>query len=134
MVLSGGLGFVRHDDGLYLYACHGYPYAHSLAIRPSARARFDEVSLGEEDGIARAGLTIGRLPPWHAIYSRRSGEHAYPARRAMFLRVHGPARFIGDVPDSFVDSPCNLAYFPTVTGTDEEMFRSLGRAGEAQLG
>lgn len=130
-VLSLGIGFVRFEDGLYCFEsglsfCPG----HSTAVRVSAAPRFPELSFGEDVEWSK-GLDMSRvrqLPPWHHVYDRTGEGHAYPAPRELFIRAHGPARFVGDERDDFVDLPRDVSRFPLATVTDEEIVRGLERS------
>lgn len=109
-VLTQGIAFVRHEDGLAYY---GNPVdfapAHATAFRVGAEPDFPEVSLAEDVlWSKRLKHKPVLLPPWHAVYERRGRGHAYDAREAEFRFQFGPALEFGDVPDTFVDTPREL--------------------------
>lgn len=118
-VITAGIGFVRHAAGLYLYNSRAPSYfnGHSTAVRVSAAPRFPSRSFGEEEAWSRdllaSGARAALAPPWHLVYYRTGTGHAYPASDAVFMHVHGPAIRVGDVPDSFVDTPCVIEGKPT---------------------
>ena len=118
-VVTAGIGFVRHAAGLYLYNSRAPAYfnGHSTAVRVSMAPYFPSRSFGEEEAWSRelrqSGARATLAPPWHLVYYRTGKDHAYPASDAVFMHVHGPAIRVGDVPDSFVDTPRAIEGKPT---------------------
>jgi hypothetical protein len=98
-------------------------------MRVDTAPRFPEVSLGEDVAWSRElGLDrVVKLPPWHMVYDRRSGHHAFNDCQDEFLASFGPARFIGEELNSFVDTPSDVSGFPLHSADDERIFRALER-------
>jgi hypothetical protein len=127
-VLTQGIGFVRFEDGLFFFEkpIHFCP-GHCTTMRVSASPDFEEVSLGEDVAWTRLmdWKRIRQIPPWHSVYHRDGSGHSFDARRDEFMKNFEPCRRIGDVPDSFVDTPCDLSPFPYEEVTEEMFYRSL---------
>ncbi len=127
-----GLGFVRHDDGLWSYddaRTHFYP-GHCSAVRVRDAVEFPAASYAEDVAWSRAmaGRPSVRLSPWHLVYDRRRpASHAYNAEREVFLRQHGPARFLGDLADERVDRPFRIEA-PWQRVSDDDIFAAMRRA------
>jgi len=127
-VLSLGIAFVRFDDGLYLfttplYFCPG----HSTAYRVSTAPRFPEISLSE-DVVWSKFIKAERakhLPPWHLVYYRVTGQHAFKASQARVIQSFGEARRIGEVPDEFVDVESDVSGYPLVSPDYEAIFQEM---------
>lgn len=130
-VLSWGIAFVRFDDGLYLfktplYFCPG----HATAYRVSTAPVFPEVSLSEDVVWSRTipKERMKHLPPWHLVYYRTSGDHAFEAIKAEMLVSFAPndgALRIGDVPDEFVDVESDVSAYPVEKGDFEPIFQKI---------
>jgi len=138
-VLSKGLGFVRHDDGLWLYSppLRFYP-GHSTSVRVSAAAEFPEWSLSEDVEWSRRMIARGararHLPPAGLVYDRRApAGHAYDASQALFLRAHGPASGPHPGTDQDTNSPHALKFPQPVSASDEAVFRSLETRSRLRL-
>jgi hypothetical protein len=139
-VLSKGIAFVRHDSGLWKYErpltfCPG----HATATRVSAAADFPPWSLSEDVEWTRRmrarGAVVAQLPPWGLVYYRTGTGHAYDASEVEFLRAHGPARSLGDLPDAFADQPPAEPYsWPTqIAAQDGAVFLSLERRARIRV-
>jgi hypothetical protein len=123
-VVHKGIGFVRLPDGLHLFE-HRRAYrtmlGNSLSARVDACPSFTECSSGEELAFTaearRRGLREDVLPPFGFVYDRSQAGHAYVCSPIQFLRAHGPAAFLGALPDTAVD----LVARPS----DEAVFQDL---------
>ena len=128
-VLSKGLAFVQHDSGLWKYETplRFFP-GHSTAVRVAEALDFPEWSLSEDVEWSRRmlakGATWKHLPPWGLVYYRENPEeHAYDASEAIFLRAHGPARYLGA--GLSVDSPFDTNGYRLRHAEDDAVFRDL---------
>jgi glycosyltransferase involved in cell wall biosynthesis len=120
-VVHKGIGFVRLPDGLHLFdSRRGYRMllGNSISARVATCPLFSERSSGEEMAFTlearRRGLREAVLPPFGFVYDRSQIGHAYVCSPVQFLRAHGPAAFLGDLPDSVVDlieRPSDAAVF-----------------------
>jgi hypothetical protein len=125
------LAFVRHDDGLWWYdekQTRFFP-GHSTAVRVREAALFPAASFAEDVEWSRrmAGAKSRRLSPWGLVYDRRDPKsHAYDAEREVFLRQHGPARFLGHRPDTAVDTPFETTA-PWTHVSDADIFAAMRR-------
>jgi len=130
-VLFKPLAFVRHDDGLWLYdetKTQFFP-GHSTAVRPSKALPFPAASLSEDVAWSRLmrGEKSLRLSPWHLVYDRQfPWEHAYSVPREIFLRQHGPAKFVGEVANEVVNSPFSCET-PWIHSKPEDVFLAMRR-------
>ena len=139
-VVYRGLGFVRHDDGLWQYddtRTEFYP-GHCTAVDPRQACEFPEASYAEDVAWSRRmqahGRSAVRLGPWGLVYDRRApAAHAYNAEREVFLRQHGPARFLGAAPDMIVDTPFASAA-PWQCASDDDIFAAMRRTAGAACG
>jgi hypothetical protein len=109
-VVHKGIGFVRFDDGLWLFdnrVPHRVLVASSISARVESCPRFADCSCNEEFAFTREararGLRESTLPPFGFVYNRTGGAHAYGVSRVQFLKSHGPAAFIGAVPNTVAD-------------------------------
>ncbi len=130
-VMSQGIGFVRFDDGLYLFSTAlGFCPGHCTAVRTSLGVYFPELNLGEDVAWTKslpANTRVRHLGPWHAIYNRTGIDHAYRANKTEFCASFGDALEIGDVGDNFVDLPRDVSKLNLQVhrAKDDEVFRSL---------
>jgi hypothetical protein len=131
-VVSRGIGFVRHEDGLWWYDDAKTPFypGHCTAVDPQRAAIFPAASFAEDVEWSRrmAGQHAVRLGPWGLVYDRvNPATHAYNAEREVFLRQHGPARFLGQRPDMIVDIPFETTAHLTCA-SDADIFAAMRRA------
>jgi len=132
-VMSQGIGFVRFDDGLYLFSTPlGFCPGHCTAVRTSLGVYFPELNLGEDVAWTKSlppNTRVRHLGPWHAIYNRTGIDHAYKVGKVEFLASFGDALEIGDVADDFVDLPRDVSKLNLRrhTANDDEIFASLAR-------
>jgi hypothetical protein len=107
-VVTQGVGFVRHDDGLYHYGNRiRFCPTHSTAVKTETvplfpehdgRYHHDELWSTLIDPKRTAHVT-----GWHSVYYRTSGHHACALSTQQFMSTFGPATYLGEVEDCVVD-------------------------------
>jgi hypothetical protein len=131
-----GIGFVRFNEGLYLFNACAHKYAclvaNSLTVRTVAAPDFPEVSGGEEIAWTREFRAHGgrdsTLAPGLFIYDRRGDSHAYQCSKTLFLRTWGAARKLGKRPDTAVDTAIDVGSCPVArVPSDDAVFSDLQR-------
>lgn len=127
-VLTQGIGFVRFEDGLYYFEkpIHFTP-GHCTTFRLASVPKFPEASLGEDVDWSHQldWSRVRQIPPWHMVYHREGTGHAFETSKVEFAKQFEPSRYIGDVPDTFVDAPTELSSYPRFEVSDEQVFDAL---------
>jgi hypothetical protein len=130
-VASRGLGLVRFGAELFHFPRRiGFFPGHSTGVRVNIAPEFADCSGGEElpwtKRLKDAGASVSWLSPWHLVYDRTPGKHAYQSTRAEFFGSFGTPRELGKRADLFADAPHALDQYPSAPEvTDDEVFAAL---------